>query len=373
MTQATLNGNTYSDDGTAARDMTNGGHRTWLLPMLSDGLTGTAASASAAASSASAASSSASAAASSAAALTATSTTSNSLSVASKTWSVGTGKQFAAGVWVFAVRTSDTTKWASGQVTSYAAGSLVVNVVSISGAAGPYTDWTIYVSGPQGVQGATGSGVPATTAPDAYKMMRVNSAGSGFDVVAPPFRNVQIFTSSGTFTPDAAYPDYFVIATASGGSGAKSSAAYAKFGGQAGQTVFGKMAISAAQTVTIGAAGAAKTSSGAGNTGSDVSVGTLLVAKGGVGGPDALTFTTAITTLGTVPTGCVGFIGGIGYQPIGSGGANGSLGGSSYWGGVMSVADNTAQPTPGYGCGGASSTFAADSGAGGAGIVIFMW
>jgi len=39
MTQVTLNGNEYSDDGTAARDLTNGGHRLWLLAMLSDAIT----------------------------------------------------------------------------------------------------------------------------------------------------------------------------------------------------------------------------------------------------------------------------------------------------------------------------------------------
>ncbi len=36
MTQITALGNTYSDDGTAARDMQSGGHRKWLLQMLSD-------------------------------------------------------------------------------------------------------------------------------------------------------------------------------------------------------------------------------------------------------------------------------------------------------------------------------------------------
>jgi hypothetical protein len=39
MTQVTVNGNIYSDDGTASRDMRNGGHRTWLLPMVSDHMT----------------------------------------------------------------------------------------------------------------------------------------------------------------------------------------------------------------------------------------------------------------------------------------------------------------------------------------------
>jgi len=36
MTQVTLNGHVYSDDGSAARDMQGGGVRNWLLPMLSD-------------------------------------------------------------------------------------------------------------------------------------------------------------------------------------------------------------------------------------------------------------------------------------------------------------------------------------------------
>lgn len=38
MTEIVLNGNAYSDDGSAARDMTNGGHRLWLLPMLADAM-----------------------------------------------------------------------------------------------------------------------------------------------------------------------------------------------------------------------------------------------------------------------------------------------------------------------------------------------
>ena len=36
MTNVVLNGNAYSDDGSAARDMQGGGHRQWLLPMLGD-------------------------------------------------------------------------------------------------------------------------------------------------------------------------------------------------------------------------------------------------------------------------------------------------------------------------------------------------
>lgn len=38
MTQVTLNGSTYSDDGTSSRDMLNGGHRAYFFPLLQDAL-----------------------------------------------------------------------------------------------------------------------------------------------------------------------------------------------------------------------------------------------------------------------------------------------------------------------------------------------
>ena len=53
----TVNGNAYSDDGSAARDMRFGGHKLWLLPLASDiAAVGAAATASAAAAAGSAAS-----------------------------------------------------------------------------------------------------------------------------------------------------------------------------------------------------------------------------------------------------------------------------------------------------------------------------
>lgn len=39
MTNAVFNDNAYSDDGSSSRDMQGGGHRQWLLPMLSDAVT----------------------------------------------------------------------------------------------------------------------------------------------------------------------------------------------------------------------------------------------------------------------------------------------------------------------------------------------
>ena len=48
MTSVTINGNTYSDDGSAAKDMRAGGHKLWLLPMVADvAAVGSAASSSA--------------------------------------------------------------------------------------------------------------------------------------------------------------------------------------------------------------------------------------------------------------------------------------------------------------------------------------
>lgn len=36
MTQVSVNGSTYSDDGSTEKDMQHGGHRTWLFPMIED-------------------------------------------------------------------------------------------------------------------------------------------------------------------------------------------------------------------------------------------------------------------------------------------------------------------------------------------------
>lgn len=100
---------------------------------------------------ATAAASSATAAANAAAgaAFTATSTTSNSIGGGSKTWAVGTGRSYQAGLFVVVSDAADTSNYCHGQVTGYSGGNLTVDVTS-SGGSGTYTSWNIGLSGPEG-------------------------------------------------------------------------------------------------------------------------------------------------------------------------------------------------------------------------------
>ena len=57
------------------------------------------------------------------------------------------------------------------QITSYnpSTGDLVVNVETINGSSGPYTDWTIFLGGKKeilettGAPGVDGTGIPSVT------------------------------------------------------------------------------------------------------------------------------------------------------------------------------------------------------------------
>ncbi|MEG0082235.1 MAG: hypothetical protein RR775_10125 [Massilia sp.] len=214
MTNVVVNGNAYSDDGSAARDMRGGGVRSWLLPMTSDTmqeiaeLPGAAAaaateaatavliplvtqaetaagnsadSAAAAANSASDAAGSAAtasgsageaassaqdaadfaqAAASQAAALSGTSTTSVAVGAGAKTFTTQTGKQFTAGMSLKLISQSNSLIWMAGDVTSYnsATGALVVEVVATSGS-GTLGNWKIAIAGVRGATGLT-AGIP---------------------------------------------------------------------------------------------------------------------------------------------------------------------------------------------------------------------
>ena len=153
MTTVTLNGHVYSADKSAARDLSEGGHKTWFIPMMVDFAASVGSTAADAATAAAAAVTAAAAAAS----LTGTSVTSLTIATGS-TGTIGTqsGKQFTTGVFVLIYRTSDPTKYMYGQVTSYSTTNLVVNVLATGGSGGPYTDWTIAVSGMRGATGATG-------------------------------------------------------------------------------------------------------------------------------------------------------------------------------------------------------------------------
>lgn len=159
MTQVTVNSNTYSDNGEAARDMRNGGHRSWLLPMIADtmvSVSGASTSASNAATSASNAATSATNAQNYAAALQATSTTSYSIATGSKLFNVGSGKQFATGQRVMLVHSTTPTNWVYGDVTSYSGTDLTVNITQ-TGGSGTVASWNVFLSAIQGPTGATGA------------------------------------------------------------------------------------------------------------------------------------------------------------------------------------------------------------------------
>jgi len=74
----------------------------------------------------------------------ATSTTSMSVTVASKTFTIQTGKDFSVGQPVVIARTSAPTTRMTGVITAHnsSTGSMTVGMTSVSGS-GTYTDWTI--------------------------------------------------------------------------------------------------------------------------------------------------------------------------------------------------------------------------------------
>ena len=165
--------------------------------------------------------------------------------------------------------------------------------------------------------------------------------------------NCQIFTSNGTFTPASGVTKYFVIAIGGGGSGTGTANYY---GGYGGNTVYGLMEITSAQTVIIGGGGIAPTAYG-----SDTSIGSLLVAKGGPYGGANVT-----PPVDTVPSGCISILGGAGYAS-----------GADFRGGTFLMPGSLISPTA------ASTTWTLGAGGvsqnsgnyrnGGNGIVIFMW
>lgn len=148
MTQATFpvdlggDGNTYSDDGTAARDMLNGGHKLWFLPLAGQCIA-----------MAQSAADSADVALAQGQSLIATSTTSTTIGTGAKSFTTQSGKQFVVGQWLLIVRQAVSTTWMLGQVTSYSGTALGMSISSTNGS-GTYTDWAITTSGPQGAAGS---------------------------------------------------------------------------------------------------------------------------------------------------------------------------------------------------------------------------
>jgi len=86
---------------------------------------------------------------------TTTSTTSLAIGVGSKTLIVEASKSFQPGMSVKIARTSSPSNWMHGDVTTYSGTTLVVNVTTVLGSGGPFTDWTITFSAPVNTPTAT--------------------------------------------------------------------------------------------------------------------------------------------------------------------------------------------------------------------------
>jgi len=90
-------------------------------------------------------------------ALAATSSSSVAVGTGSKTWTIGTGKGFTAGLWLVVYRTADPTTYLIGQVTDYSGGDVTISVASGDTAgSGIYADWTLGIGGQRGPAGADG-------------------------------------------------------------------------------------------------------------------------------------------------------------------------------------------------------------------------
>lgn len=184
MTSVTILSETYSDDGSAARDMRYGGFRQWLLPMISAAMTVCSTVASDTASAAA----SAAAAASSAATLTGAYAGSITIGTGPKSFTTNTGKQFAAGTFILVYQTSTPTNWMAGQVTAYnsGTGAITIEVVATNGS-GALSGWTLAVSGARGATGATGPN---------YAQAR-SAKTAGYTAVAGDQGNLIDFTTGG--------------------------------------------------------------------------------------------------------------------------------------------------------------------------------
>jgi len=185
MSQVTTNGNTYSDDGTTAKDMLGKGYATHFLPMLSDTMVEVGNATTAAAN----ALADRNLAQNYSAALQATSTTSNSIGTGAKTFTVAAGKQFAAGQYVLVQRTG-TSDYMWGTVTSYTTTSLVLSIQLTAGS-GTYTTWTISLSG---ARGATGTQAPMT----------LSDKTANYTAVLSDIGNILSFTGTYTLSLTAA-------------------------------------------------------------------------------------------------------------------------------------------------------------------------
>lgn len=345
MASVTLDGNEYSADGSAPRDMLNGGHRTWFIPALADMLT----EAQVAVTARQASEAARDLALIYASALSGTSSSSITVATGGLSITASAGKQWQVGQHLYVARTAAPTTWLAARVVSYNAGTgaLSLDVVAVNGS-GTYTDWQISIGGAQGPSGTINSLAQTTktanytaVSGDKGNLFRLDgtftlaftsaatlgngwwawlaNVGSGVvtldpsstqqidglttypmypgearlvwctgsalqTIVVRPFRHS--FTASGTFTEPPGYSLLALRGWGAGGSGARSGSATNVTGGGGGGCFDHQLVPTpgAVRTVTIGAGGAAVTGAADGNDGGDTSYGSLFTWLGGRGG-----------------------------------------------------------------------------------------
>jgi hypothetical protein len=165
MTQLTVNGTAYSDDGSTPKDMNNGGFRQNLLPMITDTLIDTAGKVAAAAHQVELAESAAAAAAVAASTAvsgpgsTGTSSTSLTAALGMQSLVIQSGKTLSPGMPCTIASTASPRNWMNGSIDSYNAstGALQVYVTNIGvvtpGVYPTLAAWSISLSGPAAVSG----------------------------------------------------------------------------------------------------------------------------------------------------------------------------------------------------------------------------
>jgi len=227
--------------------------------------------------------------------------------------------------------------------------------------------------------------LPSADAAVSGNAMVSNAAGVLSFLTLPTLTKVavQVFVSSGTYTPTSGMK-YCIIETVGGGGGGGGVALSSGFnkGGGGGSGAYGMKVstaatVGASQTVTIGAGGAGGVAGAStGSNGGTTSVGAICTAGGGYGGPGAAANTQTLGGAGGDPgTGDAVFVGGVGGN--GSCGTittiqiQSGAGGRSRWGsGTFETryAINTGVAATNYGDGGSGAESQASSAAAAGGV-----
>lgn len=140
------------------------------------------------------------------------STTSNAIGTGAKTFTVTAGKSFQPGMYLMIADTAaPSTNWMCGQVTSYSATTLVMNIV-LTGGSGTKTAWTISFSAPTQPFASTAEIVTGTEAAKAIAPDQMNLAGivpahiyNLKLVVNGSVNKLDILTRTGGAVPDATH------------------------------------------------------------------------------------------------------------------------------------------------------------------------